>query len=589
MISGYDYSSREAREKTVEALFGKARKERTAVEADWDSYDRMVEFQRTAMKELEETDEWTAPVMPDAWIQVESSVVTEIPEPEFRGRDSAEDSEKARTREYVVRYICDNNHLKDMTVEQEKTVITYGDAFFKAYWDSSMRCGKDEGDIRIIAVSPRNIYPDPSVPDARLEDCEYVDYVYTMHKVEFQRRYRREIKKAGLEAEDLVGKRYTQSGSTEATDTVEVLEHWFKQPEDGEDCHEGCIACCIMVAGHEIKYIPNYWENTWRQCREYPFRHYWRIRKKNSFWNYSELFPIADMLYAADRKLAMGSINDALMSNDIILVEEDALCEGEELTNEPGAVVRTKPGRGSAVRRLGGIQSMANSAVTLEWYSNQIERTTRNYETSRGKEAQRTNTATGLAMLRADADSQQRIKQADRDRGYERLYRLLDQLALEFFDDGRMIFLGEDPTTGRGKTAFAFNSREFTETMPEILDDEGNTVREEYLYYPEVDVSITASDALISGVSQTIQALDSLIDRIGNANENNYKLFIAMLNKLRLPEAQDIIKDLRKRFETAMMPAESGGGQPTAGKAPITMPTPTEEVPREINGVPTNI
>ena len=92
----------------------------------------------------------------------------------------------------------------------------------------------------------------------------------------------------------------------------------------------------------------------------------------------------------------MGCYGDALMANDIVLVEEGALADGEEISNEPGAVIRLKPNRLNSVRRLGGVQSMSQAAVTVEWFKDQVERTNRNYETSRGKESERTTTASGL-------------------------------------------------------------------------------------------------------------------------------------------------------------------------------------------------
>ena len=82
---------------------------------------------------------------------------------------------------------------------------------------------------------------------------------------------------------------------------------------------------------------------------------------------------VVPSLSAADRKLAMGILGDAYMSNDLILVEEGALSDGEVLTNEPGAVIRCKPNRLTSVRRLGGVQSLANAAVSLDWYKEQIE------------------------------------------------------------------------------------------------------------------------------------------------------------------------------------------------------------------------
>ena len=139
-----------------------------------------------------------------------------------------------------------------------------------------------------------------------------------------------------------------------------VLEHWFKQPKETEEngvrVPAGAVACSIIVGGHEVKYIPNYWENTCRQNHLFPFVHYWRIRDENQFYNKSELFAIMDLIDMGDRKLAMAQLNDAMMSNDVIVREENALADGSELDNRPGGEIVVRDGRLSGVQRLGGLQ-----------------------------------------------------------------------------------------------------------------------------------------------------------------------------------------------------------------------------------------
>ena len=459
VIVGYDYSSREMREETADALFRRAKNARTAVEIEWEKCNDYYNGIHDATKEMVEYCRandvpWIPANMPDPYILVETQINPNVPEPEFRGRDDDLDSAKAKQREFAVRYIIENNRLSDMNTRNERRLLKLGDAFWKAYWDRDMRCGVNEGDIRIRDIPTEAIFPDPAIRDGGLQDGQYVDYVYTMHKVKFCQVFRRELEELGLTADDILTEDYvSRTGVFDLTtaindldDTVQVLEHWFRQPVetsvDGERVPAGAVACSILAGGRELRYIPNYWKRTCKQNRLFPFVHYWRIQDENRFWNKSELMPILELVDAADRKLAMSILNDTFLANDIILVEDSALADGEEFTNEPGAVIHLKQNRMGGVQRLGGLQSIANGAMGVEFFKNQIERASRNYDINQGKETTKVTTATGLAMMRQDAQSQADIKGADRDAGFERLYELLDWLALEFFDDDRMLFIG---------------------------------------------------------------------------------------------------------------------------------------------------
>ena len=585
IVTGYDYSTREAREVTVNDLFARAKSARTAVELDWqrcnDYYNGIHDVTRETMDFCRDNDlPWVPANMPDPWIMVESQIDPNVPEPEFRGRDSDMDSARARQREFAVRYIMENNRLADLNTRNERRLLKLGDAFWKAYWDGEMRCGVNEGDIRVKDVPVEGIFPDPSVRDGGIQDGQFLDYVYSVHKVRFCQMFRTELAELGISQEDILSADYVQRAGLfdmttaidDTDDTVQILEHWFRQPEEtkgrnGETIPAGAVACSIQAGGRELRYIPNYWERTCRQNKLFPFVHYWRIQDENQFWNKSELFPILDMVDAADRKLSMGILNDAFMANDILLVEEGALADGTEITNEPGAVVKLKANAMGRVQRLGGLQSMANASVGIEWFKNQIERASRNYDTSMGKEAARVTTATGMAMLRSDAQGQADIKRADRNSGFERLYELLDWLALEFFDDDRLLFLGADETKDRPAERLLFNADSLSEIMPEVRDMDGNVVRESWTYWPRVDVTITAGDSVVRGKQATLQALQALTQ--SQITAENWRLFAAQLNVLDIPGKQDIIEEWRRRFELGALPA---AGEGERGAAPHGLP-----------------
>lgn len=603
VIVGYDYSTREMREETADALFRRAKNARTAVEIEWEKCNDYYNGIHDATKEMVEYCRandvpWIPANMPDPYILVETQINPNVPEPEFRGRDDDLDSQKAKQREFAVRYIIENNRLSDMNTRNERRLLKLGDAFWKAYWDRDMRCGVNEGDIRIRDIPTEAIFPDPAIRDGGLQDGQYVDYVYTMHKVKFCQVFRRELEELGLTADDILTEDYvSRTGVFDLTtaindldDTVQVLEHWFRQPcdteEDGERVPAGAVACSILAGGRELRYIPNYWKRTCKQNSLFPFVHYWRIQDENRFWNKSELMPILELVDAADRKLAMSILNDTFLANDIILVEDSALADGEEFTNEPGAVIHLKQNRMGGVQRLGGLQSIANGAMGVEFFKSQIERASRNYDINQGKETTKVTTATGLAMMRQDAQSQADIKGADRDAGFERLYELLDWLALEFFDDDRMLFIGADEMKDRAPQAMPFNADSFTAVMPKVLDAAGNVVREEWQYFPRVDVTITAGDSIAHGKAQTLQALQALTQ--SQITAENWKLFAAQLELIDLPGKQEIINEWQQKFAVPAMPeAVGGGGAGALGEAAAGGAIPGAQTLPLLGGAPT--
>ena len=194
IISGYDYSTPEARLETIPALFDKAREARTAQESEWERFNDYYNFIHDVSDEIREfVQENDLPfkpaVCPDAWITVESQIDPVVPEPEFRGRDDDLDSVKAKERELAVKYITEKNHLDHINTRNERRLLKLGDAFFKAFWDISMRCGVHEGDIRIADISPEAIFPDPGLRTGDIQEGQYVAHVYTIHKVQFLQLY----------------------------------------------------------------------------------------------------------------------------------------------------------------------------------------------------------------------------------------------------------------------------------------------------------------------------------------------------------------------------------------------------------------
>lgn len=569
----YDYTTIESREHTAQTLYRRARSHREETTRQWKQYEDYYAGRHAAQKDLaallrEAGLPWTPAVLQDPYIQVESQVDPELPTFEFAGRDDDFDSYRARQREYTVKYLLERNRLQDCNTRNERRLGKLGNAFWKAYWDEGITSdgGATRGDIVIRDIDPASIYPDPTA--LTLDDCEYLCYSYRLHKSRALRQFSAQLRRRGLTPADLL----SSSGEPDPwdepaqEDTVEVLEFWFRQPEDGEDTqeflledasttakvayHAGDIACVVLLGGHEVQYIPRYWVRTGAQNQSYPFVHYYKIADEHSFWGRSELESLIPLVDAADRELAYAQLNAAFTASDILLVEENALAEGSSISNAPGAVVTLKPGMLSSVRRLGGVNSGAGRLNNVAALQDQISRTAGNFDSSMGQEPARVTTASGIAQLNERADARRAIKRADRLSGFERLYELLDWLALEFYDDDRMIFLGapeaEHPTVlpeqyenldpAKGAVFFHFRSDRFLRRQ------------EDRSYFPRVDTVIHAGDGVRRSRAYTLSVLEKLLSV--SVTEENYRLMIELLSVLDIPQSQQLIRDLRDRYET---------------------------------------
>lgn len=564
----YDYTTAEGRVATAEWLFQQAKDERAVTEAMWRKHNDYYNFAHDAACEMADAVEesgipWTPACVPDPYIMVESQINPDVPQPEFHGRDDDLDSVKAKERELAVRYIIEENRLSDMNTSNERRLRKLGDAFWKAYWDETMPCGDREGNIRIRDVAPQDIYPDPTAGAEGLQAGEYVFYVYTMHKLKFWRQYHDEITKQGHTLDDIAAaganyreqddilEPYTQSTASR-DDLVQIMEFWYRQPFDTKSAPSGAIGCSIQAGGVELKHIPNYWEKTGRQCELFPFVHYWCIRDETQFWNKSELEPILSLVDAADRELATGLLNDAMMANDVIVMEEGALAPGEEMTNVPGAVVKVNQGHMNGVARLGGLSDGVRSVSMIEWLLGQMQRANRNYDSNNGRETSRVTTASGLLQLRSDAQAQTQIKTADRNAGFCRLFELLDWLALEFFDDDRLLFIGAK-REGDEAEQIIYNSDNFALQTPELHDPlTGELLRESRIYYPRVDVTVTCGD----GIGKTPGATVEILDKIAatQVTPENWQILASMLEYLDIPQKQEIVARWKEKFEPTIPP-----------------------------------
>ena len=571
-FSGYDYSDRYSREDTISRLLGVCARNKAPTVSYWKKmrayYDGDHEISaHNSLFAGEQDIPWQAAQSTDGFIHVESQVDTTLPDFEFAPR-AADDYDRAKQREKIVRYISDINYLEQKNAINERRLNILGSAVYKVCWDSSIFDGKTYGDVVVDVPKPEQIFTDPSSPT--VDGCEYIGYVYRLHKQKVKRIFEKDFRNMGEDISDYIssfrnGRYFEYTGDERNNgdiddDTITITEWWFRQPSDGKayiksevggkevnilySWKAGDIALSILVGDKEVRYIPKYWKNT--VCNMFPFVIYSKIPGEDSIWGKSELEAIIPLIDASDRELSYAQLNSAFSSNDIIVAEENALSDDGELDNSPGAVWKLRPGMMGKIQRLGNAGHTQNNQYSNSSFWRDIMKdTTGNHEINQGNEPTRVTTASGIALLAERAKNRQMMKKVIKSEGFRRLYELIDRTALEYYDDDRIIDIGAVKT---GEKIYKFAD------YASYPDDD------DCAYIPIVDVKIHVGDGIANSKAFTVQALSDLIKV--PVNEDNFRLVQSYVDLVGLPMRGQICDALERKF----------GKETTENDIPDTLP-----------------
>lgn len=483
---------------------------------------------------------WRPASVPDGYLHVESQIEATPPDFEFSARGD-KDEAKAEIRERVVRYAVQNADLTAKNAVNERRLGICG----SAVWKLAVGRGElGEPEIAIENPPPETIYPDPAATS--VDECEYIACVYRISAARAARIFAADLRRLGLSMEDILRRNMSGKHSTKrllkdissSDETVEITEWWFRQPEDGEAVcglcgdggeervtyryRSGDIALSILIEGTEIRYIPKFWTKT--SCREYPIVIYGKIPQDGTIWGKSELEAIIPLIDAADRQLAFAQLNTAFLSNDILVYEENAFSPDSYPENRPGAIWKLRPGMMDKVKRLGGLAGESVSHYEIaDRYRAMMKEALGNYDFMQGDSSTQVTTATGLALLGDYASRRMQAKNICKRTGFERLYRLIDLMALELFD---------------------------SEKVRAITDGADGYSYEGYLgtlgYVPALDIVVHVGEGVENSRSFTLSALSEL-SALELAPEN-YPVVRAYINALGIPERASLIAALDAKF-----------------------------------------
>lgn len=521
----------DTRERLIAENMETARAAKSGTEAYWKRmrryYDGVHDTAEQTGSFLSETDLPFRPcAVPDAFLHVEGQIEALPPDFEFSAYTEAAE-EMAKTREKVVRALIERDAPEEKNAKNERRLNLYGSAVWK------LAVAQNEAGEATVALenpSPETVFPDPF--GATLDDCEYVAFVYRMSTAHAMRVFAEDLARAGMTISDIISEKHRGKRDPMGLgDTVEITEYWFRQPKDGVETdaegtlyayQSGDIALSILIEGREVRYLPKFWSRT--SYNKYPFVIYVKIPSEGSLWGKSELEQIIPLIDAADRQLTFAQLNTAFFANDILVYEENAFAGDCYPENRPGAVWKLRPGMMDKVKRLGGLASdhIAHYEIA-ERYRAMMKEALGNYDFMQGDSATQVTTATGLALLGDYASKRMKAKNICKQAGFERLYRLIDAMALEIFSAERLHSFAEC----EGAFCFEDYQRNFGGVPP-------------------LDISVNVGDGIENSRSFTLGALSELCTMA--ITEENYPLVRAYISALRIPERASLTEALDKRL-----------------------------------------
>lgn len=522
----YDYHDAQSRVRCARFLGEYARGYRAEADEKWQKYYAYYRGEHRTAGEIAQSCAdagipWIAAQSPDPYFQIEAQINAELPDFEFRGRDDDLDNVRAQQREDVVRYILERNQVAGQVAADDRRCLITGTSAWKVYWDDGF--GPD-GDVRVRSIDPRTLYPDPTAKS--IEDCEYIQYVYPMHRQAFARSFAEALTRLKLTAEDFKTETdpFTQPDAQlyqASDDTIEICEHWYR---DGD----GDICCSIQAGGYELRHIEKYWRAAARHCNEFPFVIRYRTADPDRFWGIGDIEPIIMLVDAVDRELSIAQLSSAFMGSDVILAEYDAFSEEPE--NRPGAIWRLKPGASGKVSRLGGLGSNASRLEMTGALRALISEALGTLDVNHELIGSKFSSATALQQLIDRNDTRNSAKRAERLSAYARLLRLIDWTALEFYDRDRVIFLGAGDG-GKNAKVFTFNAL---------------SLRSEDGYYPEIDTIIGTGERKRRGNAFELSAIEAMLAH--GITRENYPLILRMMRMFDIESANTLEEHFAKVF-----------------------------------------
>lgn len=332
------------------------------------------------------------------------------------------------------------------TDEVVRTGLTLDIAWYKVYWDNTIRGGDPArgtvyiGDICVEAPDPSNVYPDPQA--TRIEDCRYI--IYSVPKTI---QWVKDTWGVEVGSEEVFDTEIFDRPERNVTsDRVNYYEYWYRQDEG--------IHCIYAAGGKILKHMKNVYKHG-----KFPFIPFTAKKKRNSIMGISDIRNIINNQKLLNKLVELPTTNALLTSNPISLVKSNSGIDTHKWTTKPGQIYEVKDIVNS-VRWLEPPQLSGDIYRMIDLMTSFMERIGGVYDANTGETPGSVTAAAAIQMLQEQGSIP--IKGISRNlyHSIRRVYEQMIELIKEFYTEDR--FIRVDTKDG-GYKFMVFNSTPYQE------------------------------------------------------------------------------------------------------------------------------
>jgi hypothetical protein len=423
----------------------------------------------------------------------------------------------------------------DMRIDEVvRTGLLLDVAWFKVYWDNTIRGGDPTkgnvyiGDICIESPDPSNVYFDPQA--TRIDDCRYV--IYSVPKTV---QWIKETWGVDVDPEEVFETEiYNRPERNTNSERVNYFEYWYRE--------KNTINVIYAAGGRILKHI----EGVYKHGR-YPFVPFVAKKNRKSIMGISEIRNIINNQKLLNKMVELPTTNAFLTSNPISLVAMNSGIDENKWSAKPGQIWKVKDVNNS-VRWLEPPQLSSDIYKMIDLLTGFMERIGGVYDANTGETPGSVTAAAAIQMLQEQGSIP--IKGIARNLYYSirEVYEQMIELIKEFYTEDR--FIRVDTNNG-GYKFMVFNSTPYQEIDFDIKvsGDNGTPATKAY-------ISQLAADLFQQGVllpSEYVELQDNL------------------------PNKDRIVARLREQ-ESMMQQQAQMGGQMQSQSAPMP---PQEQMPMQ--------
>jgi hypothetical protein len=357
-----------------------------------------------------------------------------------------EDAEIAQIFTQLTDVVANRVDLDMRIDEVVRTGLLLDVAWFKVYWDNTIRGGDPTkgnvyiGDICIESPDPSNIYFDPQA--TRIEDCRYV--IYSVPKTV---QWIKETWGVDVDPEEVFETEiYNRPERNTNSERVNYFEYWYRE--------KNTINVIYAAGGRILKHI----EGVYKHGR-YPFVPFVAKKNRKSIMGISEIRNIINNQKLLNKMVELPTTNAFLTSNPISLVAMNSGIDENKWSAKPGQIWKVKDVNNS-VRWLEPPQLSSDIYKMIDLLTGFMERIGGVYDANTGETPGSVTAAAAIQMLQEQGSIP--IKGIARNLYYSirEVYEQMIELIKEFYTEDR--FIRVDTNNG-GYKFMVFNSTPYQE------------------------------------------------------------------------------------------------------------------------------